>query len=193
MKQALRVGSVLSVLMLLNVGAAGAHCDSMDGPVVKAAQHALTSGMVAHALVWVKPEHEKEIREAFTKTLAVRKLGGAAVEMADRWFFETLVRVHREGEGEPFTGLKPAGYYNDPAYVAADRALETGSFEPISEIPAHVGARLKELHTAAVAAKNFAAGDVEAGRKYVALYTEYVHYVEQLARLTHHQEHGHHD
>lgn len=193
MKQILRFTALPAVLLLLNVGAAGAHCDSMDGPVVKAAQHALASGEVAHALVWVKPEHEKEIRQAFDKTLAVRKLGGAAIEMADRWFFETLVRVHREGEGEPFTGLKPAGFYNDPAYVAADRALDSGSFEPISKIPEHVGAKLKELHTAAVSAKNFPSSDIEAGRRYVQRYAEYVHYVEQLARLTHHQEHGHND
>src|SRR5688572_19610020 len=131
-----RTCTVIALAMsLLSVArTAAAHCDSMDGPVVKAAQRALAAGEVAHALIWVKPEHAAEIREAFSKTLRVRNLGREAAELADRWFFETLVRVHREGEGEPYTGLKPAGYYSDAAYTAADQALATRSFQPLGKI-----------------------------------------------------------
>jgi hypothetical protein len=43
----------------------------------------------------------------FTKTLAVRKQSKEAKELADMYFFETLVRIHCAGEGAPYTGLKP--------------------------------------------------------------------------------------
>ena len=192
MKQLIR-GLILSCAALLTVAAsANAHCDALDGPVVKAAQRALATGEVSYALVWVKPQNEQEIRDAFGRTLAVRKLGSNALELADRWFFETLVRVHRQGEGEPFTGLKPVGYYRDFAYTAADHALETGSFEPLSTMPQQISQRLQQLHAAAIAAKSYAPGDVESGRKYVQRYTEYVHFVESLAKLTRTAEHAHH-
>ena len=88
---------------------ARAHCDTEDGPVVSDAKAALTSGDVTPVLKWVRPADEPEIRTAFATTLAVRGNGDASRKLADRWFFETLVRVHRAGEGAPYTGLKPAG------------------------------------------------------------------------------------
>jgi hypothetical protein len=86
-----------------------AHCDGLDGPVVKGAQRALDTRNPAFAVIWVQAKDEPEIRTAFERTLAVRALSPQAKELADRFFFETLVRVHRAGEGAPFTGLKPAG------------------------------------------------------------------------------------
>lgn len=88
--------------------AASAHCDGMDGPVVKAAQKALRTGNINLVLIWVGKGDEVEVREAFRKTAAVRRQSPQARELADRYFFGTLVRLHRAGEGEPFTGLKPA-------------------------------------------------------------------------------------
>ena len=87
--------------MMLIPNPAMAHCDGMDGPVVKAAQRALASGDVNLVLIWVQKKDIQEIRQAFERTLAVRKLGHAAQELADLYFFETLVRMHRAGEGEP--------------------------------------------------------------------------------------------
>jgi hypothetical protein len=85
------------------------HCDGMDGPVVQAAQRALAKGDVNLVLIWVQANDEAEIRKVFAKTLAVRKLNPEARELADLYFFETLVRIHRAGEGALYTGLKPAG------------------------------------------------------------------------------------
>lgn len=185
-------GLILSCAAVLTVaGTANAHCDALDGPVVKAAQRALATGDVSHALVWVKSQSEQEIRDAFGRTLVVRKLGPNALELADRWFFETLVRVHRQGEGEPFTGLKPVGYYRDRVYTAADHALESGSFESLSNLPQQISQKLHQLHAAAVAAKAYAPNDLEGGRKYVQRYTEYMHFVESLAKLTQAAEHAH--
>ena len=65
--------------------AARAYCDGMDGPVVQAARKALESGNVNLVLIGVQPQSEAEIKAAFQKTLAVRKLNPQAQELADRY------------------------------------------------------------------------------------------------------------
>jgi hypothetical protein len=85
------------------------HCDTLDGPVVRCCKSALEKGNVNLILPWVPEKAEEELEKAFKKTLLVRKQGKEAAELADYWFFETTVRLHREGEGAPYTGLKPAG------------------------------------------------------------------------------------
>jgi hypothetical protein len=81
-------------------------------------------------LIWVAKADEPEIREAFQKTVATRSLNRQARELADMYFFETLVRIHRAGEGEPYTGLKPAGRELGPAIPTADKALKSPKLEP---------------------------------------------------------------
>lgn len=158
-----------------------AHCDGLDGPVVKAAQHALDTGNPALALIWVQVKDEPEIRTAFEQTLAVRTLSPEAGKLADRFFFETLVRVHRAGEGASFTGLKPAGRDLGPAVPAADRAIDEGSVEPLVKLLIDAMLeRLREHFSELIRAKAFTAGDVAAGRAYVKAYVEFIHYVERL-------------
>jgi hypothetical protein len=96
-------------LALIAPAAAEAHCDSLDGPVITEARAALEAGDVTSVLKWVSQDYEAEIRAAFDHVVEVRKLGGEARSLADRFFFETLVRIHRAVEGAPYTGLKPAG------------------------------------------------------------------------------------
>lgn len=110
-----------------------AHCDTLDGPVVQTARSALERKDVTPVLKWVKKEHEQEIQDIFQKTLKVRGKGVEAKDLADHYFFETLVRIHRAGEGAPYTGLKP-GNAVDPAVVLADKALEGGSVEKLVNI-----------------------------------------------------------
>jgi hypothetical protein len=162
---------------------ATAHCDGLDGPVVKDARRALEKGDPALILPWVQQKDEAEIRGAFQRTLGVRKLGGEAQALADTWFFETLVRVHRAAEGEPYTGLKPAGRDLGPAIPAADTSLETGKLEPVANLlteATHSG--LHQRFERALAAKAAAskAGGVPARREFVARYVDYLHYVEGL-------------
>ncbi len=160
---------------------AHAHCDGLDGPVVEAGHRALETGEVSHALVWVLPEGEPEVRRAFRHALEVRSLGGEARGLADRFFFETLVRVHRAGEGEPYTGLKPAGRDLGPAVPAADHALETGSVAELEALLLEaVRHGLRERFHVAESARGFAPTDVAAGRAYVAAYVSFLHYVERL-------------
>lgn len=160
---------------------ASAHCDGLDGPVVTAARQALEKNDVSRVLIWVKSEDEAAIRKAFEQTLAVRKLNPQARELADMYFFETLVRVHRAGEGAPYTGLKPAGRDLGPAIPGADRALESGDVEPLIRLlVAATEKGLRERYAEARAARNYPAGNVKAGREYIERYVPFLHYVERL-------------
>jgi Family of unknown function (DUF6448) len=103
------------------------HCDSLDGPVVTAARSALEADDVDLVLAYVPAAGEAEVRQAFRTALGLRGLGVEVRELADRWFFENVVRIHRAGEGAPYTGLKPAGLDVGPVLPAAERALESGS------------------------------------------------------------------
>ena len=173
---------------------ASAHCDSLDGPVVKAAQQALDTRDVSAVLIWVGAGDEAEIRAAFDQTLAVRELDPRAKQLADRYFFETVVRVHRAGEGAPYTGLKPAGRDLGPAIPAADRALAAGSAEAVFRLLAgQLEAGLHAHFEAAFMARDWKSGDVEAGRRFVKAYVEYIHYVERLHEAIGAAAHGHFD
>jgi len=173
----------LSVLAAATLGVqiALAHCDGLDGPIVAAAKNALQTGNVNLVLIWVQQRDEPEIRAAFQQTLIVRKQSPEAQTLADRAFFDTLVRVHRAGEGAPYTGLKPAGRDLGPAIPAADKALETGEVGPLQDVLAEaVRHGLHEHFEALRALKQYDPNDVAAGRRYVQAYVEYVHYVERL-------------
>lgn len=163
-----------------------AHCDSLEGPVVQDARFALEEGDPAAVLKWVAKEDEDEVREAFDLTLAVRAKGDGAGILADAYFFETLVRLHRAGEGEAFTGLKPAGSV-DPGIAAADEALRSGSAEELEKrLSAAVREGIQRRFAAALTRKENAATSVEAGREYVEAYVDYVHFVESIHRLASH-------
>lgn len=183
-----------SLLVLVTLAPAGvwAHCDGMDGPVVIAAQKALDTGNVNLVLIWVQKADETEIKQAFERTAAVRQLNPQAKELADMYFFETLVRIHRAAEGAPYTGLKPAGRDLGPAIPAADRALQTGSVEPLVKLVTEaVEHGVREHFAAANGRKTYDKNNVEAGRKYVEAYVPFVHYVERIYEATKTAAHGH--
>jgi hypothetical protein len=175
------VGSVLLAVSHVTPRAALAHCDGMDGPVVKAAQKALAKGNVNLVLIWIPPKDEGVIKAEFQKTLAVRKLSAEAQEVADMHFFETLVRIHRAGEGAPYTGVKPAGRDLGPVIPAADKAIEEGSADALLKLIPEAGrAHARQLFQAVLAKQEFKVDDVEAGRQYVAAYVAFMHGVERL-------------
>ena len=186
--------AVAIALLGLTPARALAHCDCLDGPVDKAAQRALETRNPALVLIWVQEKDEREIQTAFEQTLAVRELSPQAKEMADRFFFETLVRVHRAGEGAPFTGLKPAGRDLGPAIPAADEAVRIGSVEPVRQLLMDViQQRLREEFARVMATQTFRADDLAAGRAYIKAYVEFIHYVERLYDSTMQSPHGHFD
>jgi hypothetical protein len=149
--------------------------------VVAAAKAALAAGNPDPLLKWIKPAAEAELNDAFRRTLAVRSQGPEVRDLADRYFFETAVRLHRAGEGAPYTGLKVEA--DDPGgmIAASDKALETASVDALLKLTSEkISAGLRERHERVVEARKHADHDVEAGRRYVAAYVDYVHYLESL-------------
>ena len=157
-----------------------AHCDGMDGPVITEAKSALQAHDVTPLLKWVPENREDTVRKAFDE--AISKQGGsqAAQEKADQQLFTTLVRVHREAEGAPFTGVKPAGHI--PVVVQeADAALNAGNADSlVAKVTANVEHALREKFAKAEQSKQQVNQSVKQGRGYVNDYVHYIHFVEEV-------------
>jgi hypothetical protein len=96
------------------------------------------------------------------------------------YFFETLVRIHRAGEGAPYTGLKPAGQV-EPSIAAADKAIETGSPDQLVKMITDASAAgIRERFNRVRETKKHADKSVAAGREFVEAYVDFTHYVERL-------------
>lgn len=158
---------------------AGAHCDTMDGPVIHDAQKALETNNIDYILKWVSEEDEKEVKDAFDLVMKVRSTGPESQDLADQYFFQNLVRIHRAGEGAPYTGVQPEGTPVDEAVIAADKSIEAGNldaFEGLIEEERMPG--LEERFARVLETKDFDVNDVEAGRDYVEAYVQFTHYAE---------------
>ena len=181
MKASILMGAVFCLFCLGIPRLIFAHCDTLDGPVVADAKKALEKNNITPVLKWVKKDCEKEVRNVFEKTEAVRAKGPEARELADMYFFETLVRLHRAGEGAPYTGLQPAGTKLEPGVAAADNALESGSVDQLTaEAAARVERAIRERFLKAAEKKKHADERVEAGREYVEAYVDFMHFVEEV-------------
>ena len=171
------------------------HCDSLDGPVVTAARRALDAGDVTLVLPYVHEEGEAEIRTMFTTVHPVRSLGGPAREVADRLFFETVVRVHRAGEGAPYTGLKPAGLDVGPVIPLAERAIEAGSAAEVAQyltgvLHDELKHRLDKVNALATT-KDQSVSDARAYVEAMLGFEVYSHHVLQALRAPAHGDAGH--
>jgi len=154
-----------------------AHCDTLDGPVIQDARKAIDAGDITPVLKWVKPKDEKAVRAAFKKVVS-----GIAKdsETARNTFFATLVKIHRAGEGAPFTGLKPAGTV-EPAVAEADKALASGSPDALVKlITDDIAAAIKMRYERAAATYKHKDESVAQGREFVEAYVAFTHYVERL-------------
>jgi hypothetical protein len=144
------------------------HCDTLDGPVVKAATSALEKANVKLILPYLPETGEDELKKAFEKTLRARKQGKDAKEVADYWFFETAVRLHREGEGAPYTGLKPAGLDPGPVIPKAEKGIEKSDpSELIEFLQRTIEEELRKRFDDAMSKKDHDPNDVPAAREYV--------------------------
>ncbi len=169
------------MISLLATGVLFAHCDSLDGPVVEAARQAIASGDVNVVLPWVQPDQEPAIRQAFLRAMSVRTLNTTAESLAETWFLETLVRIHRAGEGAPYEGLKPAGTNVAGAIGAADKALATGDLQTLEKtLTSALQQGLRKRFSRAQESKGYQPANVSAGRKYVAAYVDFIHFAERL-------------
>lgn len=169
------------VTLLAYRGTARAHCDTLDGPVVRAARLALESGNLNYVLPWVPEVNEPQLRAVFEQARRVRALGPEAQALADVHFFETAVRLHRAGEGEPYAGLKADGEGTSPAVRLADAAFESASAdELVTWLTAAVAQGVGERFAEAQAAQGGQVNDVGARRRAVQAYVAFVHYVEGI-------------
>ncbi|QQS35041.1 MAG: hypothetical protein IPM56_12345 [Ignavibacteriales bacterium] len=158
-----------------------AHCDSVEGPVIKAAQKSLETGNVNYVLIWIPEKDEPEIRRLFNKVLQNRNLNNDVNNLLTNYFFETVVRLHRMGEGVAYTGIKDATFKPEPGISEADNAIVLGSLGEISSsLPDEKYAELEEYFSEVIKKKNYNTDDLQAGRDYVKSYVHFIHYVEEL-------------
>lgn len=165
---------------IISVDNAYSHCDTKSGPVITAAKEALNTSNINLVLVWIKPQDETAIKQSFQRTLDIRNSNPKAQEFADNYFFETLVRIHRQGEGAPYTGIKDDGEI-EPPIQASDKALESGTDNEVlkmlnEQVKKGVSEKFREMLTA----KSYDKNNVEAGREFVEKYVVFMHYVEGI-------------
>src|SRR5512146_1842160 len=190
--------AVLAVVFvsMIGVSPAWSHCDTMSGPVISEARAALESGDVTPLLKWVQPEDEAEMKAAFAQVVKVRTKDREARALADKYFLETLIRLHRAGEGAPYTGLKDIP--PEEIVSLADDALASGSADKlIGKMQADLATAIRERFDKARQTGKSKNKSVEYGREFVESYVQYMHYVEGVqaaiaAESAHHGETAEH-
>jgi hypothetical protein len=151
----------------------------MDGPLISDAKKSIEQHNVNYSLKWVPASKEKEVRDAFNLALKVRILSQDAKELADKYFFDTLVRIHRTAEGEPFTGIKPSGTPIDEKIKAADKSIAVGNLSPLrGMISKDKSAELTKKFEKVMSLKTFEVNNVTAGRNYIEAYVQFFRFAE---------------
>lgn len=170
----------ISFFMILGTLPASAHCDSYDGPTIKDATKALETNNVSLIQKWITPEQEKEIIPLFHKTYALKSGDKEVYAIVEKYFFETLVRLHRETEGAPYTGLKPAGT-TKPIVQLTDQAIETKNIDGLLvKLNNHLGKAIKEKYSRVATLDKVKNDSPEKGREYVEAYVDYTHTIEAI-------------
>lgn len=172
------------------------HCDTLDGPVVTAARTALEQDNVNLILPYVPQIGEAEVRAAFAKVMQARASGGEAREVADLYFFETVVRIHRAGEGAPYSGLKPAGLDEGPVIPVAERAIAAGSPDALADLLGDaVRDEVRHRFGHLMQLRGYPTDDVARAREYVEAMLGlevYSHHLYQAIKADPHEgQHGH--
>ncbi len=170
----------VSFLMMFGSPTASAHCDSYDGPTIKDAIKALETNNVNLVLKWITHEQEQEIIPLFNKTYSLKSGDKEVYAIVEKHFFETLVRLHRETEGAPYTGLKPAGA-TKPIIQLSDKAIESKNIDEfLSKLNNHIGKVIKEKYSKVAALDKVKNDSPEKGREYVEAYVDYTHTIEAI-------------
>lgn len=172
--------SLITIFSLVSIQPASAHCDSFDGPALIDAEKALATNNVNLILKWIDADMEGEVVPLFHKTYSLRNGDKEIYEIVKKHFFETFIRLHREMEGAPFTGLKPAGT-TAHITVMSDKALDTGNFASLLKaLNNHINSQLQEKFNKTEALYKVRDNSVEEGRAYVEAYVDYTHSVEAV-------------
>lgn len=176
---------LLAMVFMLTSISGFAHCDSYDGPVIKDALTALDNNNVELVLKWIDSHQEQEVIALFNKTYNLKDGDIEVYTIVEKHFLETLVRLHRETEGAPFTGLKPAGSMT-PMVEMADRSIEINSMDEVSKtVTTHLEEVLRDRYAKVMKLSKTKDNSVEEGRAYVHAYVEYTHTLEALEHILH--------
>ncbi len=182
---------VVILLVVASALPASAHCDSYDGPVIKDAQKALETKNVNLVLKWVNEKQEIEIIPLFNKTYNLKNGDKEAYAIAEKHFFETLVRLHRETEGAPYTGLKPAGSTKMIVQLS-DNALVSGSADDlVNKLNAHIEKVIREKYAKVAGLDKTKDVSAKDGRAYVKAYVDYTHTIEAIHDILEASSDGH--
>jgi hypothetical protein len=175
--------AILSFFMFTNIQTASAHCDSYDGPVIQDAEQALATNNVDLVFKWISTDQVKEVTDLFKKTYNLKKGDKEVYEIVKIHFFETLVRLHRETEGAPYTGLKPAGT-TKPIIYLSDKAIKDNDIESLlGKLNNHIASVVKEKYNKVSALNKTKNESVEKGREFVAAYVDYTHTLEAIENI----------
>lgn len=178
-------------IMVASPLSASAHCDTMDGPTVIDGRKAFDNNNVNYVLKWVQPKYEKEIIDAFNLSMKVKDLSPEGKEISEKYFYDTLVRIHRAGEGAPFDGVKPHGTPVDEKVAAADKSIEIGNLSPLKGlIEEEKFPELEERFERVMALKNYDVNNVEEGREYIEAYVMFFKFAEGEEDHAHGGAHG---
>lgn len=159
----------------------GLHCDTMDGPVVTAAELALEMENVNYVLPFVEMDFEGELKDAFDRTLLVRELSGEAAEVADYWFFETAVRLHMLGKRKPYNGIKQSGLNLGPIIRRAEKAVESGDKTDLENfLLDRIQEEMEARFEIVVSKKDYDVNDVEAARDYINAKFDFISFAQKI-------------
>ena len=165
---------------------ASAHCDSYDGPVIKDAMKALETNNVDLVFKWITQDQEKEIVGLFDKTYNLKKGDKEIYSIVEKHFLETLVRLHRETEGAPYTGLKPAGTTKQ-IVVLSDKAIENHDIDNLlAQLNNHIADVIKEKYHKVETLNKVKDNSAQEGRAYVEAYVDYTHSLEAFHDILEH-------
>lgn len=176
--------SLIAVLSVINIQPASAHCDSFDGPALKDAVKALETNNVDLIKKWITVEQEQVVVPLFHKTYSLRNGDKEVYDIVKTHFYETFVRLHREMENAPYTGLKPAGSVA-PIVSMSDKAIETGDIDKLlGALNNHVNLTLKEKYEKVSALNKVRDESPEKGREFVHAYIDFTHSIEAVHAVT---------
>jgi len=181
---------LLGAFMLMFTMPIYAHCDSYDGPVIQDAYKALQNEDVTFVLKWIEPKHEVEITTLFNKTVDLKDKDSGIYTIVEKHFLETLVRHHRETEGAPYTGLKPAGSTAPIVQMADNSIAEEDVNTLLNNLGNHIQRVITEKYEKVAALSKVKDNSVAEGRAYVIAYVDYTHTLEAIEAVMEHG--GHH-
>lgn len=175
--------AIVLLFILISSIPVSAHCDSYDGPTIKDAIKALETNNVNLVLKWISQEQEKEIILLFNKTYELKSGDKEVYDIVEKHFFETLVRLHRETEGAPYTGLKPAGTTKKIVQLS-DQALEGKDIDGLlGKLNNHIGKVIREKYEKVASLDKVKNDSPEKGREYVEAYVDYTHTLEAIHEI----------